>query len=262
VPYANAPGAEVYYEVHGDGEPLLLVHGGGGNHASWFQQVPHFSKSRQVITVDLPGFGLSRVTDGVYDMATHPAAIKAVFDDAALDRASIVTQSLGGYGMLNFVVKNPERVDSYIMVSTLGPIADEVARAHQAGRERVQGLSPADFLLTKDFQKNSPEMVLLFFQLAGFNEAGPGRPQRLQGGLRESVTIEDMRAAITAGVKLTVTEGGADIMAHAPAYQRLRELLPEANVQYIEGAPHSDYWENPERFNATIGAILDGAQVS
>jgi 3-oxoadipate enol-lactonase len=45
-------------------------------------------------------------------------------------------------------------------------------------------------------------------------------------------------------------------MMHPPAYDLLQELLPEANVKMVDGAPHSDYWENPERFNSVVDEIL------
>ncbi len=54
---------QLYYEVHGEGEPLVLAHGLGGNHATWYQQVEVLAKAYQVITFDHRGFGLSSDTD-------------------------------------------------------------------------------------------------------------------------------------------------------------------------------------------------------
>jgi len=52
--------AQIYYEVHGSGPAVLFVHGSGGHHAAWWQQVAALSPSYSVITVDLRGFGNSR----------------------------------------------------------------------------------------------------------------------------------------------------------------------------------------------------------
>ncbi len=254
--YVRTDDFDVYYESHGEGPALVLLHGGGGNHAAWWQQLPHFSKSYRVITPDLPGFGLSKVNKGVYDTALHPAAIEAVLDDAGVDRAFIVTQSLGGYGGLSYATSHPDRIAGIVMTSTLGPVGDEISDLNKIGRQSVQHLSVADFLLTKEFQEKQPEKVGLFFQIGSFNETGPGRPTRMKNALIGSVGVQQIRDAIEAGQHVSVLEGGADVMVYPPAYARLRELLPEANVQLVEGAPHSDYWENPERFNAVIDEIL------
>jgi pimeloyl-ACP methyl ester carboxylesterase len=257
MPYAHTGDGQVYYEVNGEGPALVLLHGGGGNHAAWYQQVPHFKKNYRVITIDLPGFGLSRIDSGRFDTGTHPEAIQAVLDATGTDRAFLVTQSLGGYSGLSYTVHHTDRIAGLIMTSTLGPVGDEISELNAKGREQVKHLSVADFLLTKEFQAHEEERVHLFFQVGSFNQTGPGRPNRLRNSLQGSVSVQQMRDAIKAGVHLTVLEGGADVMVYKPAYARLRELLPEANVQLVEGAPHSDYWENPQRFNSVIDAILD-----
>ena len=59
MPFANINGIELYYEVHGEGPALVLAHGGGGSHLSWWQQVPEFSQTYKVITFDHRSFGHS-----------------------------------------------------------------------------------------------------------------------------------------------------------------------------------------------------------
>ncbi len=259
MPYVTTEESDVYYEIHGEGAPLVLLHGGGGNHAAWWQQVPHFADRYQVIIPDLPGFGLSKVKNGRYDTAVHPGAILAVLDDAGLDRAFIVSQSLGGYSTLKVAVTHTERVAGIAMTSTLGPFGDEISELNEKGRAAAAGMRAADFLLTRQFREREPEKVYLFYQVGSFNETGPGRPIRLRNSLAGSVPVRQVRDAIKAGLHVTILQGGADMIAYPPAYDRLRELLPEANVQLVEGAPHSDYWENPQRFNGVIDEILDKA---
>jgi pimeloyl-ACP methyl ester carboxylesterase len=256
MPQVTTDGSDVYYEVAGAGAPLVLLHGGGGNHAAWWQQVPHFAGRYQVITPDLPGFGLSTVKSGNYDTATHVTAVAAVLDDLGLDRAFLVSQSLGGYSGLKYAVDHPDRIAGLIMASTLGPFGDEISALNAAGRAQVQHLRPADFLLTREFVAKEPAKVHLFYQVGSFNETGPGRPKRLSNSLQGAVPIAAIRAAIAAGLHLTVLEGGADVIANKASHDRLRELIPEATVRYVEGAPHSDYWENPERFNEVVDEIL------
>ena len=57
MPYINSGKSKLYYEEYGEGPPLIMVHGVGGNHASWFRQVPTFSKHYRTIVFDQRAFG-------------------------------------------------------------------------------------------------------------------------------------------------------------------------------------------------------------
>lgn len=86
MPFAQLQEATIYYEVHGDGHPLVLVlvHGGGGNTLSWFQQVPHFSRKYQVITVDLRGFKHSKCAPKAVHLRFFPNFLVVRFISAVL----------------------------------------------------------------------------------------------------------------------------------------------------------------------------------
>jgi pimeloyl-ACP methyl ester carboxylesterase len=256
VPYASTDELDVYYESHGEGRPLVFLHGGGGNHLAWWQQVPHFRDRYQVITIDFPGFGLSRSKTGEYDNGDYAAAILAVLDHVGVDRALLVSQSAGSYGSLKLAVTNPERVAGAVMASNLSPVGDEISKLDQIGRDAARKLPVKDFLLSKQFQEKQPDKVFLFFQVGSINLTGPGKAVPSTNSVHNSISVQQIRAAINAGVHITFIQGTADVMMHPPAYDLLQELLPEANVKMVDGAPHSDYWENPERFNSVVDEIL------
>ena len=79
MPYVESDGAQVYYETHGSGPGVLFVHGSGGHHAAWWQQVPALRDEYTVITMDLRGFGCSR-WDGEHDSVAFPGDVIAVLD--------------------------------------------------------------------------------------------------------------------------------------------------------------------------------------
>ena len=60
MPILNRPGADIWYEAHGDGPALLFLHGRAGNAANWWRQVAHFTTDHRVIVFDLRAFGRSR----------------------------------------------------------------------------------------------------------------------------------------------------------------------------------------------------------
>ena len=87
---------ELYYEVHGEGPSVVFAHGLGGNHASWFQQVPFFARSYQVVTFDHRGFGNSRDVAGGADRPRFVEDLKDLLDHLDITKAALVGQSMGG----------------------------------------------------------------------------------------------------------------------------------------------------------------------
>ncbi len=85
MPFARSDGANIYYEVHGEGPAVLFVHGSGGHHATWWQQVAALRDDYTVITVDLRGFGKSDSAFEEFDSREFPGDILAVLEAAGVD---------------------------------------------------------------------------------------------------------------------------------------------------------------------------------
>lgn len=111
-------GAAIYYEIHGDGEPLLLVSGLGGNASFWDQQVARLKASYQVVTYDHRGAGrstLSRIHYSVEQMASDAIAL---LDGLSIDRAHVVGHSTGGCVAQTLAIDHAERVGSLVLSAT------------------------------------------------------------------------------------------------------------------------------------------------
>src|SRR6266545_1641866 len=102
-------GGRIYYEVEGDGHPLLLIHGGLGSLRMWDDQVPVFAERYRVIRYDTRGFGRTETEDVEF---TNRADAAAVLDHVAAASAYVVGQSRGGMIALDLTPDHPERVDA------------------------------------------------------------------------------------------------------------------------------------------------------
>jgi 3-oxoadipate enol-lactonase len=256
MPYVSTEWGNVYYEVHGEGPALMFVHGSGGNHSSWWQQVPHFRDRYQVVTVDLPGFGLSVRNDREPEDAAYPAAMLAVLDDAKIDRA-VVVAGQGASPVLTLAINNPDRVAAAVTSHSLRGLDDEKLQA-MAGADRAEAdkLSTGDRLMSKEFQQEHPERVFLFWQLGTFNVTPSGAAGRVRSTL--SVTPDQVNDVIARGVDVCFLRSTEETVVGPATYEYLQELLPGCHIETMEGA-HSVYWENPDRFNATLDRILERA---
>src|SRR5271154_5548545 len=111
----------LYYERVGAGAPLVFLHGLGGNHLSWWQQVPYFMRSFECITVDQRGFGLSPDTDGSFNRA-HSSDLGALLDHLKIGKAVLIGQSMGGWTIVGYALEHPERVTAMVMCDTPGGV--------------------------------------------------------------------------------------------------------------------------------------------
>ena len=250
-------GARIYYEAYGDGPPLVFLHGSGGHHAIWWQQITHFAKRYKVLALDFPGFGNSDSDPATWDVARYPDAILAVLDDAGVDRAVLVGQSLGCAPSLALAISRPERVIAVVLAHSVGGISDEELGAQvRADRAEADKLAVLDRLLSRRFQADHPEKVLLFREMGTFNRASPADVARSHNW---EIDCAAVRGAIEAGVFVCFLQGTHDAVVSPAAYEIVKRLLPEAHVETVQGAPHSLYWERPKLFNATLDRILQRA---
>src|SRR6059036_1537938 len=94
--YAEVNGLKLYYETHGAGRPLILLHGGLGSGEMFGPILPTLSERHQVITVDLQGHGRTADIDRPIDIRLMADDIAALIDHLGLERPDLVGYSLGG----------------------------------------------------------------------------------------------------------------------------------------------------------------------
>ena len=90
MPTIQRDDAQLYYEVHGEGHPIVFIHGGGGNSMAFYQQVPYFRDRYKCITVDLRGFKNSPCPLDKAHPSHFPDDIRAILDAECIDRAAFV----------------------------------------------------------------------------------------------------------------------------------------------------------------------------
>lgn len=108
-------GAEIFWESHGDGPPLFLLHGNGEDSSSFSAQIPALAATRRVITVDSRGHGKSSAGGAKLTLSQMAEDLIAVMDDAGIESADFLGFSDGGNIALILTVKHPERVRSLVV---------------------------------------------------------------------------------------------------------------------------------------------------
>jgi pimeloyl-ACP methyl ester carboxylesterase len=115
--YAQVNGINLYYETHGAGRPLILLHGGLGSGEMFGPILPTLAERHQVIAVDLQGHGRTADIDRPIDIRLMADDIAALIDHLGLDKSDLVGYSLGGGVALQTAVKYPAKVRRLVAAS-------------------------------------------------------------------------------------------------------------------------------------------------
>ena len=249
--FATSETARIYYEVHGDGPAVVFAHGRGGNAASWWQQVPEFSKNYKVIVFDHRCFGRSYCPPEDFDRAQFDADLIAILDAENVEAAAIVCQSMGGWTGFRTALHHPHRVRCLALANTPAAVDLPVVRqALSKARQAFANEGVGSTALAPDFPEREPEATYLYRQLDGLNLQ---IPQALSYG--EEGWIEPTALAQFATPTLFITSE-QDTILPPPVIREVADLIPGAEFVVLPSAGHSAYFETPEQFNATVAQFL------
>ena len=175
--YADLNGVHLYYEIHGSGRPLILLHGGLGAGEMMRPILPTLAAAHQVILPDLQGHGRTADIDRPIDARLMADDIAALIDHLGLDRPDLFGYSLGGGVAFWTASKYPEKVGRLVMVAT--NMRRDAIYPEMLGQQGQVGPEAAEFL------KDTP-MYELYARIAPRPEDFP----RLLGKMGQSMAID------------------------------------------------------------------------
>jgi len=142
--YADVNGIHLYYETHGAGRPMILLHGGLGSGEMFGPILPALSEGHQVIAPDVQGHGRTADIDRPIDVRLMADDIAALVDHLGLDRPDVVGYSLGGGVALQTAVKYPEKVRRLVVASA--NIRPDAIYPEMRAQQAQVGAAAAEFM--------------------------------------------------------------------------------------------------------------------
>ncbi len=117
--YAPVNGIKVYYEVYGEGRPIVLLHGAFYTiDMNWGQLIPGLSKTRKVIAIEMQGHGHTPFSDRELSITTLASDVEKVMDYLKIDSADVAGFSMGGSVAYQFAVQSPKRLRRLVIISS------------------------------------------------------------------------------------------------------------------------------------------------
>lgn len=272
MPVIPVNGTQIHYQEAGKGFPLILAHGRGGNHLSWWQQVPELSRKFRCIAFDHRGWGLSPDIDGLGPRA-FPDDLRELLDALGIERTFLLGHSMGGMTCLRFAVAHPDRVSAIIFANTFAGMRREVWLASDEetqssvrsvwDRRREEGIRR---VLTPEFRRKHKDKAFLYKQIRLLNENGPNRTNSEDQILKVRALERDPEASATreqlSTLKMPVLfiGGEHDEVMPVSLMTVAQRLLPNARMVVMPGTAHSAHFEQPETFNHIVTEFLTSVE--
>lgn len=251
----NVTGGRLIYDEFGDGpETIVFVHDAGGNHLSWWNQIPCFQDRFRCVTYEVRGWGQSRDLSGEGRTA-FSRDLGELMDHLEIGRAALVGQSMGGFSVLPYAARSPDRVAALMMAETVVGISDpDVMTGLQTSLAAANSATPQTWMTQMfgpAYVERSPEGVFLYNQIRALNPP----PANVGGyGVEDGAVTNDELVNLTMPV---VFLAGSDDILIPPSVIRLAAgLIPHAKYVEVPTGGHSVYWELPHQFNAVLEALL------
>jgi pimeloyl-ACP methyl ester carboxylesterase len=238
--YAAVNGLKMYYEIHGTGRPLVLLHGAFG----WATDYPGLARDRQVIAVELQGHG--HTADGdrplTYEQMADDTA--ALLKELKIEQADIFGYSMGGNVGLALAIQHPTLVRK---LAFNGSHAGKLADAYDPAAVKQFNSLPADFappVLKDPYDKVAPDPTQWPTLVAKVKKMGLDF---------KGFTHEELKA-IKAQVLVTLGDRDGVRVEHAVEMYR---MIPNSQLAVFPNADHLALWLSPEKVLPTIAAFLD-----
>ncbi|MGH3855537.1 MAG: alpha/beta fold hydrolase [Pseudonocardiaceae bacterium] len=244
------------YDRCGSGPPLVLLHGAGHRRQGWLPVRERLAEHREVISLDLPGFGESPPLPGhlSYDLDTAVIVLKEFFADLGLDRPHVAGNSMGG--LIALVLAEQGMVRSATALSPAGlwsPMTRRVSLGKVRSMHRAACSMPPK--VAARLSRTATGRTLMCGVLFGRPDLLP--PRVLLEDMRALVSAVGFGPTLTAGSKIiftgqvrdvpvTIAWGSRDMLMWRPRAAAVTRLIPHARLLRLPGCGHVPMNDNPE----------------
>ena len=236
-------GMPIRYEVMGEGDPVVFIHGLSESGRVWYRNVPEIARHYRVYLLDLPGFGSMRKQHRHFRLEQMPAWLDGWMQAMDLSNVSLVGHSMGGYVVAIAAAMRPELVKHLVLVDSIGiPFRTSVPRLIYPALKSIIRTTPAFWpCINYDYLRAGPLMVMK--------------------AARQIVALDDLAALSYVRVPTLVVWGSQDDLVPLDSGRQLHKRISGSRLLIIPKANHFSMFSYPQIFNTALLDFLQGAEV-
>jgi pimeloyl-ACP methyl ester carboxylesterase len=252
----------------GELEPIVFVHGLGGQWQNWLENIPRAAQERRVIALDLPGFGLAPMPRDKITIPGYGRCVDAVCEKLSLGRVDMVGNSMGGYVAAEVAIQFPERIDQLILVSAAGITSASIAHrpiltmgriatamvSYGTARHREIALRPISRHLALAFVARYPSLLKPDLAYEGFFK-GAGKPG-FDDALRASLEYDFRDRLPEIRQPTLIVWGERDSIIPVRDAHEFERLIPDSRKVVMRDTGHIPMAERPRTFNDLMMSFL------
>ncbi len=256
MPKANINGSGLYYEEHGQGEPLILIQGFAGNQIAWFFQIRAFEKYFRVITFDSRSIGKSDVSPVPLTIPLLVEDVIGLMDYLKIDKANILGLSLGGLIAQSIAIRYPERVMKLILGSTLP--ATEVQYVLPDIKDMMQEQTLKDVsgimnrVISIAFNKRRYRYIIKLLSRSRLESEYSDYLRQMQS-LEHFSTLDKLQQIRASTLVIT---GSGDRLVSPQCSELIASRIPHSKLIIVKGGSHAFFVEMRGRFNREVLRFL------
>lgn len=262
MPHLKLADAEIYYEVHGDGPPLLFCSVTRLDHQAWkFYQVPEFSRDHRVIVFDYRGTGKSSKTVQKYSIKRFTDDAAALLDHLHVEQAIVCGHSMGGVVAQLLALDHPHKVKKLILASSgaahPGAQGIPLAMCRDMVRQGFEGYIREHTIetgWTKEFVAAHPKLIEKFLEVRMSGIAPHENYLHFilaRQAHDHTHRLKDIRIPTLVLVGDDERHGAAD-RTHWDAAHHLAKEIPNAKLVVLQGEGHHYLATNPSAAHSAI----------
>jgi pimeloyl-ACP methyl ester carboxylesterase len=249
--YIRANGLDIYYEAHGQGRPLLLIHGGALTGASWQPYLAAFAAHYRVITPDSRGHGRTANPTGRMSFGLLADDIVALVQALDLRKPLICGYSDGGQVVLEIGMRYPDLPQALV----IGGAYIELTEASRTWVRSILGDAQTPEVDSAQFERDNPDFAAMLQQLHG-PDGWKTLLQQIKPMWNATLnyTADDFARVVAPTLVLLGDRDGFVPVDEGVAMYR---LLPNAELAVVPGAEHTDFIFSPAKVAIVQPLILD-----
>lgn len=249
----------LFYEVTGEGHPLIFTHGASWDHKQWINQINFFKKDYKVVSWDVRGHGGSSLPKGPINPEDFILDLLALMDHLSIKKAILCGLSMGGHISLRTAIETPDRVDGLILIGT--PCSNALSLNQKlfiqinSLSSRFLPMKTNAFILAKMLSKQNPSTFEYVYNT--FSKMPKENWHRIWSAVTRMESKDELHKVKCPTLLLI---GDHDIITN---FQQpiLHTKIPGAKLRIIPNAHHCTNLDNPNAVNQFTLEFIDSLKV-